>query len=212
MIENDVSPQKSHFWLAWIVANAVGLGFAWPLGEIIGQFIAADHGWKTGQIIGILVFEGFIWIVRASVISRVKSYIELRPIEVAIWLGTETIGWILSEAPFRGDNLMSITGGALFATSSGAIMWLIWCLIKIPKRRSKTWAMQAFLWTLFGMIGGSALVGAFLAFSLTLGETFAEMSNPIVGMAAGGLILGGFVGIVTGMALIKLLRWQRVAD
>jgi hypothetical protein len=212
MIENDVPPKKSHFWLAWIVANAVGLGFAWPLGEIVGRYVSSYDDWKSGQLLGIIVFEGFIWIVRAAVLFRIKSYIELKPIAMAIWLGTEIIGWILSEGLFRDDNLLSITGGVLFASLCGSIMWLIFWFIKIPKRRSKTWAIQAFLWALLGMIGGALLLSIFLTAGLSLAEIFAKMSYPIVGMAAGGLILGGFIGIVTGMALIKLLRWQRVAD
>ena len=209
MIENKTSRIRLNFWLAWVVANAIGLGFAWSLGELIGRQAAESFGWKTGQIIGIVVFEGFLWIVRAVVLLRIKSYDVLRPVEVLIWLSTEIFGWMVSEMPIQEESLMGITVGAIFATTLGAVAWIVFWFIKIPKARSSgSWGIQAFLWTFFGFIGGSVLITLIQTTSLVIGETLAKMYSPIIGMAVAGIIFGGLIGSITGLALVKLIHWK----
>lgn len=208
MLAHTISRKKINFWLVWSIANAIGLGFAWSLGELIGRQAAEIFGWKIGQIIGIIIFEGFLWIIRAAVLLRIKSFEILRPIEILIWVTTEIFGWLISEQPIPKDNIMSITGGAMFASSMGAMAWIIFWFIKIPKPRSKLWAIQAFLWTFLGLIGGSFLMALIQVTGMAIAEILAKMYFPIIGMAIGGTVLGGLLGSITGLALVNLMRWQ----
>lgn len=210
MIENDISQTKLNFWLAWIVANSIGLGFAWSVGELIGRQVVEYSGWELGHVVGIIVFEGLLWITRGTILLRIKSYKILRPVEMFIWVITEIFGWIINESPVQEGSLMGVTSGAIFATSLGAMVWVIFWFIKIPKPRSKSWAIQAFLWTFFGLTGGGVLIAFFQAISLEIGVTIAKSYFPIFGMAIAGVVLGGFLGSITGLALIKLIRWQPV--
>jgi hypothetical protein len=208
MIENDPSPTRSQFWLAWVIANSLGFGFAWPLGETIGRFIANNTGWRTGQIIGVLIFEGFIWLARSAVLYRVKSYVTIRPLEIIIWVPVELLGWLISEAPIQQDSLMTITGGVILATSVGATMWIIFWLIRISKRHSRSWAIKTFLITLLSMVGGSALIALIGSISFTIVYDIARLSNPIIGMAIAGVVHGALLGLVTGYVFVKLLPWH----
>jgi hypothetical protein len=207
MIENDNIQTKMRFWISWSITNAIGLGFAWSLGELVGQHFINSFGWKTGQIIGIIVFEVILWTFRATVLLQMKSYEILRPLEIFIWATTEVFGWIISEYPVPENSLMGLTGGAIFATSFAAMIWLILWLIKIPKPHSKTWGLQAFIWTFLGLVGGSSLLSLFQTISLVVGEFLSKMYLPIIGMAVAGVILGFSLGGLTGMALIRIIRW-----
>jgi hypothetical protein len=208
MLDTDIIQRKTNFAVAWLIANAIGIGLAWPLGEWIGQQVADSAGWRIGQTVGLVIFEGLVWTARAIVLSRVKSYEILKPLEIIIWLGAEIMGWIVSEAPVRGDSLMRITGGAVIAIVLGAGIWIMFWFMKIPKRHNKFWAIQAFAWTFFALIGGSFLLGAMLVISLVTGETLAKMHFPIIGMAMSGIIFGLLVGSITGLAFIKIIPWQ----
>jgi len=210
MIENENSQTKMKFWLLWTIANAIGLGFAWSLGDYLGRSVVDTLGWKFGQVIGLIVFETVLWVFRVSVIYNMKSYEILRPLDFFVWVTSESFGLLISELPIPNDNLLGITGGAIFATSFGATIWLVFWFIKIPKPQSKTWAINAFLWTFIGLVGGSSLISFFQTTSLIVGEFLAKMYLPIIGMAVGGLIFGLFLGGLTGLALIKIIRWPNL--
>ncbi len=69
-MENDENYIKGNFWLAWILANSIGLGLGLSLGEIIGRLVIGSMGWRFGQLLGLLVCEGCIWSARGMVLSR----------------------------------------------------------------------------------------------------------------------------------------------
>lgn len=208
MIINDVSHDKVNFWMAWSIANAIGLGLAWALGELIGRQIAELLGWKTGQLFGVVLFEGFMWLSRGIVLFRMKSYEILKPLEISIWVITELFGWIITRGATQEESLIAFTGGGIFATALGAMMWIIFWFMKIPKPRRKFWALRALLWTFVGFFGGALLLTLFLVIALEFSNTLAKMYSPFLGMAIAGLILGGLLGSTTGLALIRFMHWQ----
>jgi hypothetical protein len=40
-----------------------------------------------------------------------------------------------------------------------------------------------------------------------IGEATAKVMHPMIGWAVSGTLLGGFLGLITGLALIKLIKW-----
>jgi hypothetical protein len=208
MIEDDISHIKVNFWLAWSIANSIGLGFAWSLGELIGSRVADVSGWKSGQLAGVIIFEGILWTFRGTILLKTKAYEVLRPIEFVVWFSTELMGWIIGEAPVLEGSLMGITLGSIFAVSLGAVMWLIFWFMKIPKPRGKLWAVKTFLLTFIAFIIGTVFIAVAQTISFEIQEIISKLYFPLLGAAIAGTILGFFLGSLTGLALIKLMHWQ----
>lgn len=208
MITTDLTRTKWNFWQIWIVANAIGFGFAWAIGEWLGQQAAKTLGWRFGQIIGIALFEGLLWIVRGAVLSRIKSYRALKPIEFIIWIPTEIMALILSELPVQENSTIGMMSGIIFATTIGATVWIALAFVKITKPKSKFWAIGAFLWTFFGFIGGTFLISTVLTISFWVNDVIAKMFIPTIGRIIAGALLGSLIGAITGIVLVKLIPWK----
>ena len=208
MLDISISQRKSYFGIAWLIANSVGFGLAWPLGEWVGQQAAGILSWGIGQITGLVVFEVILWSARALVLSRTQAYEALKPLEILIWFGTEIMGWVVGEATMNKDFISPVTIGAVFASILGALGWLVVWFIKVPKKKNKFWAIEAFFGTLFALLGGSVLFGSIMALSLVVAETIAKTNLPLAGMAVAGILLGVLIGTVTALALIQVIPWR----
>ena len=131
----------------------------------------------------------------------------LKPLDTFLWFLTEIFGWLVGEGPYNKESLFGVTSGTVLAYLLGTTTWIILWFIKIPRRHTKLWAVQAALWTFFGLVGGSVLLSIGAVTILIIGETIAKIVSPILGMAFTGFALGAFISSITGLAMIKLIQW-----
>jgi len=209
--EESIAPSRLGFWLAWVVANSIGLGVGWPLAELLGLKVANFFGWGYGELVGFLLCEGFIWATRLTVLSRLRDRKILSALDVFAWLTAEVIGWFAGRLPYDPDSLVGVTSGSILAYDSGVTLWLIFWLIRVeqPARRPASTPPQRFLGSATRVAGSLAVflfMGIGMPLSVELGYAAAEAYDLIIGRAIAGVILGAVVGAFTGWAMLSLMK------
>jgi hypothetical protein len=210
----DINHFKRSFLFSWFVANAIGLSLGWVIGEGLGLQVSKALGWNIGQIVGLVVFEGSVWTFRWTVLSRVRAYDVLNPFEMFFWATTELIilfgmGSSNSELSYHEESLFGIVSTPILANFLGVIGWLILWLIKIQAQKPQI-PQSVGIFASFRRVGGSLLVFIFLItimlISTDTGETVARISNWVIGRAVAGALLGGLLSLLTGLAMLRLLK------
>jgi hypothetical protein len=215
-MENENPNQtKINIWFAWLIANAIGLGLGWALGELVGIQVAETLGWRYGQMVGVVIFEGLIWMTRWAVISRIRAYDALKPIEAFFWILTELLVWFgvessRGETSYRADSLFGIISASILSYFLGVIGWLILWLIKTQAQKSQLPVKVGHsILSSFARVGGSLLIFGFfilcMPFSTAVGEAIAKSWGLVFGRAVAGILMGGMLGSITGLALLKLM-------
>ena len=207
--ERRISDQTS-FFISWVLANSIGLGVGWALGELLGLQVANSFGWKYGKIVGFLICEGFIWLSRWAVLSRVRELNVLSVVDIIAWLLGEALGWIVGRGSYNPDSLVGITSASVFASYSGVMVWLIIWLIRIqrPTRRTTEKLPRKLLKSAL-RIGKSIFIYSFwmfgMVFAITIGEKIADEYGMIIGRASSGFFQGAIIGMLTGGAMLNLM-------
>ncbi len=207
---------RKGFLLNWFLANAIGLSFGWVVGEWMGLQAASLLGWNFGQIIGFAIFEGSVWLFRWAVLSRIRAYDVLKPIDTVLWLAIELViglGMSLSshELSYHKESLFGIVSLPILTNYFGVMGWLILWLTKVQAQKTRTAQSQGkSILASLGRVGGSLLIFFFLVIvmpvSTSAGEAAARISNWMLGRAVAGALMGGLLSLLTGLAILKLLR------
>ncbi len=215
MISEDRVQYKVNFWLIWTITNALALGIGLPLGETVGRGYIASHGLLTGQIIGSLTCEAFIWAARVWILSRFHMQSMFRrldaflwPINELWWLATDVILTASQAVQHVPDErtVFGVTGAVLFSSSTGATLWLVFSLMRIPRRDTRFRFAKMFLLALGGFVFGSFAVAGLMALGLGVGEEVLRQFGYQLGLVAAGLATGGLIGAATGFVWIGWLQ------
>jgi len=215
MENENLNLTKMNIWFFWVIANAVGLGMGWAMGEWIGLQVAESFGWRFGQIVGVMIFEAMVWVTRWVVVSRIHVYDVLKPIEALVWIMAEMIvffGLSVSnaETTYRADSLIGIVSAPILVYFTGIIGWLILWLTKVqmqkPPRPVNTG--KSLLLSFARAVGSLLIFAAFIltwTFGIVTGNTVAKSLGWIIARAVSGGLIGGLLGSITGMALLGLI-------
>ncbi len=214
--EENIDQFKNKFLFAWLIANAIGLVMGWVLGEWSGLQVAKILGWRYGQIVGFVIFESLIWVYRWAVLYRIRAYDVLKPFDVFIWMVTELLVWFGMEssnqaASYREDSLFGIISTPILAYFLGVTGWLILWLINVQAQKAQhPRPVVRSIISSFMRVGGSLLIFAFyvlvIPISTGIGEAVAKSFGWVIGRAVAGFLLGGLLGTITGLALLKLMK------
>jgi hypothetical protein len=212
----DIKRFKRNFLFSWFIANAIGLSFGWVIAEWLGLQVAEILGWNFGQIVGFIVFEGVVWAFRWTVLSRVRTYDTLKAFDIFFWVVTEMIVWFGIESSnrqpsYNEESLFGIVSTPILSNFLGAIGWLILWLIKTQVQKSRLpQSAGRSLIASSGRVGGSLFIFIFLVaimpISTSAGEAMAKISNWVIGRAVAGALLGGLLSLLTGLAILSLLK------
>jgi hypothetical protein len=209
VVDEEISYNKLNFLTIWTLANAVGLAIAWPWAEMVGRGIAPSLGDKGGEFASLLVFEAMAWTLRLIVLFRMKEFNRLKLLDFAIWLGTEAFAAMIYIFPSpTHESPIAYTIAALLATSFGPMAWIIVWFMRIPRARSKNWMLRAFTWTLTGFIIADLVIAFFFTGATEIAYQLAKSSHPYLGMFAAGLVLGGIIGVITGLCMLQMMEWK----
>lgn len=185
-----------NFWLAWTVANCIGVAAGWMLGEFVGQWYPS-LSW--------IAFQLPVWLMRWAVLSRFSHYQLLNLLDLLIWLTSEAFGYLIGLGiQESGSNWL--TGGPIFGLTTGAGVWFLFWSVQQVKSRGKRWFLYAFFWAFTGMFLVNIFISIGLVVSLELGELIDQFSIPNLAWGISGAALGLFVGATTGLAMTGFLR------
>lgn len=211
VIDEEISYNKLSFLTIWTLANAVGLAIAWPWAEMVGRGIALSLGDKGGELASLLVFEAMAWTLRLIVLFRMKEFNRLKLLDFAIWLGTEAFAAMIYIFPSpTHESPIAYTIAAMLANSFGPMAWIIVWFMRIPRAHSKNWMLRAFTWTLIGFIIADLVVALIFTGATEIAYQLAKSSHPILGMFAAGLVLGGTIGVITGLCMLQMMEWKPI--
>lgn len=185
------------FWPQWVLANAFGFGIGSLFGVII---ILRGEGITDIGISGLIVILG--WTV-AGVSVGIMQWVALRPVRSdAWWIAATVIGcasglgiiFALSLAgvpPVIPSFLGAPALGFAYGAGAGLFQTLI---LRCSIRRAAIWVLvSAAGWAL-----GFALWDPLQAILWAVGN--------IVSLFARGAVVGAASGVVTGLALVRLLQ------
>ncbi len=209
MDEHEIQASKISFWWLWTIANALSLAAGWPLGETLGQFVAKNYGWHAGLLTASLVFEITVWFWRLLVIRRFREFDVLRVIDGIVWITTELFTWFMIEA-FSTPGA-PLTFGVSLMFPIGAGVWIAMAATRLAGRKSSApglWWITAFALTLFGFLAGSILISLITVFAMEV-DTLVQSISPPLAWGMAGTVMGCSIGALTGLALIKMMRWPR---
>lgn len=208
--------RRTYFWIFWVLANSIGFAIGWSAGEVVGQFVGKNVNWPLGELLAWGMFQVSVWIMRTSILHQVREFSKWRTLDSMIWVGAETLGWLIaiSFADLIDQNWTTV--GAVWGSIFGASLWIIiWLIIRgrvlteIQQTMGRVY--YEFLRQLVGSVplflGSMLLTMLFLIVSLEYGNKVGEMTHPAIGWATSGLILGSLIGGVTGTGFIRILKW-----
>ncbi|MCA9920760.1 MAG: hypothetical protein KC421_00235 [Anaerolineales bacterium] len=116
-----------NFWLAWTVANCIGVGAGWMLGELVGQ-------WNPS--LSWIAFQLPIWLMRWAILTRIRDYQIWKVGEMFIWFAGEFFGYLLGLG-FQETGSNWLTAGPIFGLTTGAGMWFLFWSVRQVKARGK---------------------------------------------------------------------------
>jgi hypothetical protein len=172
--------------IGWQISNLLGLSFI-PNLYMAETFVGALIGLSIGTFIGLA--EG---LVRRSVFQSLRS----AGISGLLGMAGGAVGLPLAEGLFQllgGETIGRVLGWAIFGTLTGlAAAW--------------TGGTQMWKGALGGLIGG--VLGSIL---LVASRTF--LSDPMLGKAAGIILMGASVGVFIGLIVMLLAKaWIEVTS
>jgi hypothetical protein len=191
------------FWLQWVVANAFGFG----IGSLFGvMIILRSEGITDIGVSGLIVILG--WTV-AGVSVGIMQWLALLTVRSdARWIVATIVGCAaglgiifalsLARVPPVLPSFLAAPGlGFAYGAGAGLFQTLI---LRCSIRRAAIWVLvSAAGWAL-----GFALWDPLQAILWAVGNT--------VGIFAGGGVVGAASGVITGFALVWLLRPNGQAD
>ncbi len=171
--------------------------------------MAPSWGDKAGELASLLVFEAVAWTLRIIVLFRAREFNVLRPLDFIIWLGTEAFAAMMYELPPpTHESPIAYTFAAILAGSFGPMAWTIVWFMRIPRARTKTWALWAFMWTLIGFVVAAVLAAFVFTGATEIAFQLAKSNHPYLGMLVAGLVLGGTIGVITGLCMLGMMQWK----
>ena len=194
------------FWLAWVVANVVGFGALatadWATGGTISR--AGVSAWE---------FPGLLPIGLGGVI--IGAAVGLMQALVLGWRGSRSALWVLATAAgmpaaFTIGVIAYVVGFSTFG-ALGFLKWWAWGALSLPMGAaigiSQIFVLRGrlprpFLWVLANMVGYAT---GYVAGTRT-GVAWGEHHGAYIGAIVGYTLGGGVVGVITGIALVWLLR------
>lgn len=181
--------RKVAFWVEWMLANAFGYILGLALCALLIWPLLITTGWLSLAVgsAAPVIIAGVVGGVVGSVIGASQLFIfRLHGLRIPLWTLFSAIGAALGlmfsallQREMWPDNFTS-TSYAIIGVTSGVLQWLV-----LPR------SMRRFgLWIVANGIGWA--IGPLLSGKLNL-----------------SIMYGGFAGIVTGAALIWLLRQEQ---
>ncbi len=143
-----------NFWLVWVMANVAGLACGWAFGEALGQIAVRASGRTIGYLTAWIVFETIVWLMRWSVLHRLREFGVWRPLDTFIWVVAEAMGWLIGEGLSQVPGPMWVTAGAIWAGLLGASVWIVIWLMRQPRTSNPWWPVTVAIWTFIGFVGG----------------------------------------------------------
>jgi hypothetical protein len=180
------------FWLAWILTSMIGFGVGALLGMHVayGLFdrdgFAAPLGITLGIVMG--ATGGYMqWVVLREKVERVGWWV------LASILGFAVAGSALGTIDVNENYVMAgILFAAIFGVAAGIMQWLV---LRQKVVRSGLWILAS----IFGSLVGS--IGVPVAGLISDRTDNYDLSTMVF-----GALLGAGLGIITGAALVWLLR------
>jgi hypothetical protein len=187
------------YWLAWLLASAMGYGMGAILGASFAwSFFASPTGGfdaVNGTALGLVAGATggyFQWIVlRERIVGA-----GLWGLVSALGLGL-AMGASAAADPAENPAMAGLVIAAIFGTASGILQWLI-LRRKVPRAG----------WWLPANLLGSLVAAIALPIAAAMGD--ADNWGP--GVMAFGLVFGAGNGAITGAALIWLLHQSPSGD
>lgn len=171
-------------------------------------------GWQASNVLG-LSFTGSVYLAEIVVGAVIGLFIGLM---IGLAEGLLTRNWLLAGRGALLSGLLGLAGGAIGLPLAEALFQLL---------GGQTWA-RALGWGIFGLLiglaasatGGSQIwkgaIGGFLGGvlgSLLLDAARAALADPLLGKAAGLLLLGASVGTFIALIVFLLSKaWLEVAS
>lgn len=213
--EYDDNHNTGYFILAWISANAIGIGIGWPLAEYVGGRLVGALGGATALAVAAAVYELLLWSLRAVVFARVRSASLARRIDAVIMIATEIFGWVLGESFYRAHHvadgsLLRFTMGSYWAVYFSGMLWAMLWLYRVQSRRRQVKLPRGRAW-LGSMVRITASLLVFASFVIVpvlcseLGDGLARSVGSYIGMGAEGVAFGIYMGALSGMAMTGFL-------
>ncbi len=217
MISDDRIQYKVNFWLIWVLTNALALALGLTIGEITGRSYIASHGLLTGQIIGSLICEAFIWAARVGILSRFHMERMFKQLDAFLWPINE-IAWLAMDLAVTASQkvqhvpdsrtVFGATGAVLLSASTGTVLWLVFSLMRIPRKQTRFRFLKMFLLALAGFVLGTFAAVLLLGLGLAVGEDILVRFGFQWGLIAAGLACGGLIGAMTGFVWVDWLQPQ----
>jgi len=207
-----ISPTNGRYkYLAWILVNALGFGFALPVAfitavpvsvieEIFIRFIPGQQleGWivMISQTIIIAIFIGFCqWIILGNHRIALLMWLLVNGIGLSVPLGIFYAGY---------ENLIQPlglwTGIFIYGFLTGSIIGFTqWLLMRRLNSRSQWWIFANIL----GYIGGLAITGLVYVTISNLGDDL------LTGLSLYCLVplLGIVTSVISGIGLLWPIKW-----
>lgn len=142
-------------------------------------------------------------------LNRFPEFGIFRPIDKIIWIIGESFGWLIGESFNLASGPKRITAGAVWGLLFGASLWFIIWFMRQPRPKGRWWFAALPLWTFFGVVGSSVLMGTSFALSMTISNAVSKVANLYLGWVIAGAIMGIVIGSVTGLAYIRMLQLNK---
>lgn len=204
--EAQASNERS-LWLKWLAANALGL-VAGQIGGIstgyaIGGLVAQAAGEAVGTIVALLIVGG----LTGGFLGVTQRIFLQREIDLGRnWVWSNVAGWAAGYVVAT-----SIASALSTSFSLGLSTGVFWALIGLAIGIGQWQALRdriprAVLWipaNVAGWLAGPFTAGALLAVLFAQGLT---AESAMAARLASDALTGAVAGMVTGFALIRLLR------
>ncbi len=193
-----------HFWLRWVVANALGFGYGFFLCAMILMqregitdigisLLVGLFGWTViGLLVGIMQ-----WIVLHPVLSNAR-WVVATVVGWAVGLGIGVALALAGIPPVLPYYLAAPGYGFAFGAGAGVLQALV---LRCSIRRAVVWVLISAV----GWAAGLPLLDPVQSVLITALGSY-------VRLFASGATVGGVSGMLTGLALVLLFRpGQQVA-
>jgi hypothetical protein len=184
------------FWWLWVLFTFLGLGFGFLAGFVLGHVVLGNVsvGIGIGAIVGLLQ-----WLLLRRHIPNSAWWIPAMVIGLFVPLGLYGIAWLVWKVPFDLGWPMGGLAWAVCFLAGGALAG--WLQLRVLRQR----VAEPRSWVIYSAIGWClSLFPMMIRPDMTreLPILFLILSNEVISLAFGGILLGA----VTGIGLKRLMR------
>ncbi len=188
----------------WILANGLAAAAGWALGEFIAAWLGPSN-MLIGFTVGILVFRAIVYFAQKRALGIYNAIPEIarfwRIMRAVLELGTLIlVEGLVANSPTPNWGMV----GAVYFFVSDTLIWLLLALIMVAFRRGG--GLPRFLLAVVVGVLGSFVFSGLLSLILVAALELQKYLGGSIGWATAGLITGSLTGLLSGIAILLILR------